>query len=81
MPILGGTDIRKGELPFFCHDVTPRALRVPDSQENTTHPSLAYGIKSLCLYIPQDRVQVLVDAYEAILGDVEEEGERRWEGG
>ncbi|KAG0646327.1 hypothetical protein D0Z07_8098 [Hyphodiscus hymeniophilus] len=77
-PVLEGTGVRKGELPFFCHDVTPRSLRVPDARVNTTHPNSAYGVKGLCLYVPEERVKGLVDAYEAILGTSEE---MRAEGG
>ncbi|PPQ66022.1 hypothetical protein CVT26_010778 [Gymnopilus dilepis] len=36
---------RKGVLPFFCGDVTPRELRVPtDPPSNTVHPSATSGI-------------------------------------
>ncbi|TFK34921.1 glyoxalase-like domain-containing protein [Crucibulum laeve] len=36
---------RRGTLPFFCGDVTPRTLRVPsDPPANTVHPSTAQGI-------------------------------------
>jgi len=36
---------RRGVLPFFCGDVTPRSLRVPNEPpSNTVHPSAARGI-------------------------------------
>jgi hypothetical protein len=35
---------KRGETPFFCHDVTARGLRVPFSKESTSHPSGAYGL-------------------------------------
>ncbi|KAF9484981.1 hypothetical protein BDN70DRAFT_871984 [Pholiota conissans] len=36
---------RRGILPFFCGDVTPRHLRVPsEPPSNTVHPSTAKGI-------------------------------------
>jgi hypothetical protein len=50
---------QRGELPFFCHDVTDRALRVPMSKENITHPSFAYGIKDLLIYVPESRISAL----------------------
>ncbi|KAF8579464.1 hypothetical protein K439DRAFT_1359495 [Ramaria rubella] len=38
-----------GRLPFFCGDVTPRALRVPPP---STHPSTAQGISHIKLRAP-----------------------------
>ena len=63
----GEDKFQRGELPFFCHDITPRCLRVPISKENTTHPSGAYGINSIRVFVPENRVPVLVEAYKAIL--------------
>lgn len=56
-----------GEAPFFCHDVTARELRVPFSEESTTHPSGAYGVQALTIYVPEERIDKLSKAYEAIL--------------
>jgi hypothetical protein len=63
--------VQRGELPFFCHDLTPRELRVPS--EHVTHPTAAYGVKEMSIFVPEDRVAVLLEAYEAIL-DVPNEG-------
>lgn len=60
-----GEGFQRGELPFFCHDITKRDLRVPSA--NTSHPSSAYGIKSLMIYVPENKVDVLAKAYAAIL--------------
>lgn len=60
-----GDKFQRGELPFFCHDITPRSLRVPT--ENTKHPTSAYGIKSMSVFVPEERVSALVEAYKAIL--------------
>jgi hypothetical protein len=57
----------RGEAPFFCHDVTSRDLRVPFSEESTSHPSGAYGVTGLKIYVPRERVGELSKAYEAIL--------------
>lgn len=57
---------QRGELPFFCHDVTDRGLRVPMRKENTTHPSSAYGVKDLLIYAPEAHVKVVTKAYSAI---------------
>lgn len=62
------TGYQRGELPFFCHDKTPRPVRVPTSEEAVTHPSSAYGIKQLNIYVLESRVKVLAQAYAAILG-------------
>ncbi|KAL3422740.1 glyoxalase bleomycin resistance protein dioxygenase superfamily [Phlyctema vagabunda] len=59
--------VQRGELPFFCHDVTPRDLRVPVSQESTTHPSGAYGVKQLAVLVDDKKVEDLVKAYGAVL--------------
>ncbi|KDR81959.1 hypothetical protein GALMADRAFT_240307 [Galerina marginata CBS 339.88] len=43
--ISGPQSDRRGVLPFFCGDVTPRSLRVPgEPPSNTVHPSAARGI-------------------------------------
>jgi hypothetical protein len=59
--------VERGETPFFCHDVTPRELRVPFSSESTSHKSGAYGITELKIYVPKERVGDLSKAYSAIL--------------
>jgi Glyoxalase-like domain len=62
------TGYQRGELPFFTHDVTPRSLRVPFSEESVTHPSAALGVKSLSVFVQKSKVSTLVKAYSAILG-------------
>ena len=57
----------RGEVPFFCHDITPRDLRVPFSEESTSHPGGVYGVKGLKIYVLQERVGDLSKAYSAIL--------------
>ena len=59
--------VERGETPFFCHDVTPRELRVPFSSESTSHKSGAYGVTELKIYVPKERVGDLSKAYSAIL--------------
>ncbi len=56
-----------GEAPFFCHDITPRDLRVPFSEKSTSHLSGAFGVKGLKIYVLQERVEDLSKAYSAIL--------------
>jgi hypothetical protein len=58
---------RRGEIPFWCHDVTPRSLRVDASDENTTHPSGALGIAQLTVMVPKARLDRYVDLYASIM--------------
>ncbi|CZT46169.1 uncharacterized protein RSE6_06563 [Rhynchosporium secalis] len=62
------TGYQRGELPFFCHDITPRSVRVPNCERALTHPSGAYGIKQLTIYVPESRTETLPRAYAAIAG-------------
>ncbi|KAL2069745.1 hypothetical protein VTL71DRAFT_14424 [Oculimacula yallundae] len=62
------TGYQRGSLPFFCHDVTPRSVRVPNSEEALTHPSGAYGIKQLTIFVPITKVGPLSRAYAAVTG-------------
>lgn len=65
---------QRGELPFFCHDDTPRSVRVPVEEKNVSHPSGAYGIKELNIYLADSKFSTLVKGYPAILG-IENKGE------
>ncbi|KAF1817476.1 hypothetical protein P152DRAFT_20334 [Eremomyces bilateralis CBS 781.70] len=65
------TNCPRGEMPFFCHDVTARDLRIPLSDRATTHRGQAegtYGVESLVVTVPSDRFQSVTQAYEAALG-------------
>jgi len=59
---------QRGELPFWCHDITPREVRMPFSKESTTHPCGSKGVSELQIFVPEARVGVLLQAYEAVLG-------------
>jgi hypothetical protein len=65
----GGQDIR-GRIPFFCHDITARNIRVPLSVESTGHPCGVLGVKQLTIVVKD---QSLLDetrrAYASILGN------------
>lgn len=64
----GGQDLR-GRLPFFCHDITPREVRVPIQTQNTTHASGATGVKELTVIVKdQDHLDKTRRSYAAILG-------------
>jgi len=57
---------QRGELPFFCHDITSRSMRVPLSADSTNHPSLTYGIKELTVFVAESKINALIEAYSAI---------------
>lgn len=65
-PVL--SERQRGELPFFCHDVTPRSVRVPLAERNVSHPSGAYGIKELSIFLEDSKFPGIVTAYSSILG-------------
>lgn len=56
---------RRGEIPFWCHDVTERKLRV--DMEGTTHPSGALGIAQLTVLAPKAKVEGYIELYSSIM--------------
>ncbi|KAK5708172.1 hypothetical protein LTR97_000712 [Elasticomyces elasticus] len=56
----------RGEVPFWCHDVTPRERRVPVSEENTNHPCGATGMFSVVVHEQQDSLKRIGSALSAI---------------
>ena len=64
----GGQAIR-GRVPFFCHDITDRSVRVPLSPEKTTHPSELLGVKELTVIV-QDKelLKETGDVYARLFG-------------
>ncbi|KAF2193512.1 hypothetical protein K469DRAFT_728723 [Zopfia rhizophila CBS 207.26] len=70
----GGQAIR-GKIPFFCHDTTPRDLRVPLSDESTTHPCGAFGVKSFTVILKgKEDVETTAGTYSKMFGV---EGEKK----
>lgn len=57
---------QRGEVPFWCHDITPRDRRVPITEENTTHPSGALGMGGAHLQVNGGDVERLTSAMAAI---------------
>ncbi|KAF1911439.1 glyoxalase-like domain-containing protein [Ampelomyces quisqualis] len=59
----------RGRIPFFCHDITQRNVRVPLSEENTKHPCGALGVMQLTVIVKDE---ALLDetnsAYRSIIG-------------
>lgn len=57
------------DVPFFCHDVTPRIDRVPsDDEKKTTHPCGATGIAACEILVPKDLQSEYALVYSKILG-------------
>jgi len=63
------------DVPFFCHDISDRTLRVPHTEGSTddwpqiiTHPCGATGISSVTVSVPSNRLDSCVRLYESILG-------------
>lgn len=66
--------VDRGNVPFFCTDVTPRERRVPITKENTTHPSGAIGMAGMSLEIEKSRLGNISKATSAILDEKETKG-------
>lgn len=65
---LGGQKTR-GKFPFFCHDYTPRDVRVPLSASSTQHPSGVVGVKSLSVVVAtQQDLDAAWKVYTRVLG-------------
>jgi len=57
------------DVPFFCHDITPRTDRVPSNDPNkTTHPCGATGIASCDILVPKHLLTEYGTVYSKILG-------------
>ncbi|KAJ0352832.1 hypothetical protein KNSL1_002412 [Colletotrichum chrysophilum] len=57
------------DVPFFCHDVTSRAGRVPSEDEKkTTHPCGATGIAACEILVPKHLLTEYARVYSKILG-------------
>lgn len=64
---LGPSISRRGEIPFWCHDITPRSTRVDMSKANTTHPSGVKGIAQFTILVPDGKMDSYVDLYSSIM--------------
>ena len=57
------------DVPFFCHDLTPRVVRVPwDEEELTRHPSGASGIAAVEVLVPPEKLTAYSTVYSSITG-------------
>jgi hypothetical protein len=63
-----GGQVARGRVPFFCHDVTPRSVRVPIDKEKTTHSCGAVGVRKLTVGVKdQGTLDETKKVYESIL--------------
>ena len=66
------------DFPFFCHDVTPRHVRVPfDDSEKTFHPCGAVGISAIEVIVPKSRSGTFTELYGHILGATPRTSDKR----
>lgn len=74
-------NVRRGEVPFWCHDITPRELRVPKDIIATTHPCGAVGVGQLTLLVPEPKLSPFKKLYSAVIGKTpaENNGTADWE--
>ncbi len=57
------------DVPFFCHDVTPRVVRVPwDEEDLTKHPSGASGVAAVEVLVPPEKLTAYSTLYSSITG-------------
>lgn len=68
--------VERGTAPFWCHDITPRELRVPvqTAKEATRHPSLPIGVSKSILVVSPGKWGELSRVYAKILGNEGVEG-------
>jgi hypothetical protein len=61
-------NVRRGEVPFWCHDVSSRDLRVPTDVNATNHPCGAVGVGNLTIVVPPTKMANLKMFYDVVLG-------------
>lgn len=72
-----GGQASRGRVPFFCHDITERGVRVPLSQEKTAHKSGVLGVKELTVVVrDQQLLKETGEVYARLFG---KEGVQRGE--
>ena len=57
----------RGSVPFWCHDITPRLQRVPNTQDVIKHPTNVTGISRIAIITTEANVEGLVKDYAALL--------------
>jgi len=64
--------VQRGNIPFFCEDISPREWRVPITKESATHPCGALGMAGITLDVKKENFQRLADANAAVLNEESE---------
>jgi hypothetical protein len=65
-----GGQASRGRVPFFCHDITDRSVRVPLSSEKITHPSEVLGVKELTVIVRDKQLlKETGDVYARLFGN------------
>ena len=59
--------IDRGNVPFWCHDITPRERRVPITDSNTHHQSGVLGMAGMLLQVKKESLERLSTAMSAIV--------------
>ncbi|GLB35554.1 putative glyoxalase-like domain containing protein [Lyophyllum shimeji] len=63
-------DAKRGTLPFFCGDITPREWRVPvDPPSNTEHPSTAQGVSHVVILASPEDFSSISRQLTSVTGD------------
>jgi hypothetical protein len=64
-----GGQASRGRAPFFCHDITERQVRVPLSDEKTSHPSGVLGVKEVTVVVRDKQLlQETGEVYAKLFG-------------
>jgi len=60
--------IERGSVPFWCHDVTPRELRVPVDEAVVRHACGAVGVAGVAIVVREQDLESYGRVYGEILG-------------
>lgn len=64
-----GGQANRGRVPFFCHDITERHIRVPLSDKKTSHPSGVMGVKEVTVVVRDKQLlQETGEVYAKLFG-------------
>jgi hypothetical protein len=59
-------EVTRGSIPFWCHDVTPRNLRVPTAGKAMQHPSGAVGVSEVAMVVDEEHLAAQVKVYQKL---------------
>ena len=68
-----GGQASRGRVPFFCHDVTERKVRVPLAEDKTSHASGVLGVKELTVTVKDEEAfKEVKSVYDGLFGSAKE---------